>query len=579
MRSLRNRIIVLFGLLLSVAGLFTGLLIRQAAYHPISEDLSQDVTRVANQLKQRISKGIDQSIEEQAKILSDSVKAPLTLFDSRGAVVVDTGPGRDHDAFSRSPEVKAALAGNEEQHYLDIRGDTLYAAYPIIEDGTVQGAVRLRFDLAETKRFLNQVWFSLGGGMLILFIGGSLAGSWLVNRAVERVDAYTRSALILAENNLYPGFSADGQDEVGRLGKAMGRMVESMQQQIRTIRSSEQRLIGIFDTMESGILMVDPSGKISLTNRTFEQLTGIRASEVMGKEYKQVANPVKLGTLIEECLQSGERVIGEIPIYFPEERILEARLTPMWAEKEGMGVVAVILDMTAIRRLENLRTDFVANVSHELKTPVTSLRGFAETLLDGALEDPKTAREFLEIIYRESVRLERLIEDLLNLSRIESKQMTLQMKQVPVDQLIDATVQTLQKEIEMRGLRLQVEVPDRFYVTVDPDRFHQILLNLLSNAMSYTLEGGITVQAGRGPTHWWLRVRDTGIGIPEEDVPRIFERFYRVDKARSRESGGTGLGLAIVKHLVDVHRGEISVASKVNEGTTVTLSFPLSEDD
>lgn len=578
MRSLRNRILFLLGFLFLVAGLFTGLLIREATLTPLGNSLSQKGNQIAHTWEQIVGDKTDLQLDKEITRLSHSVQARVIVYNSQGETVVDSGQSWGESEI-RTSDVKVLLATEGEEPYIHLVGNYLYGTFPLLHEKKVTGALQLVQDVRETRGYLTQVWISLAGGMAILFIGSGMIVWRMMNQGTQRIKGYTHSALILAENNLYPGFSAYGHDEVGRLGRAISRMVTSMQQEIRRVRSSEQRLISIFDTMESGLLMVDPKGEIRLANRTFERLTGLRSSDIIGKTYSQITNPTQLIPLIEECVQSETRITGEIRSYFPEERILEARLSPMWAETEGMGVVVVIFDVTAIRHLEKVRTDFVANVSHELKTPVTSLRGFAETLLDGALDDPNTAREFLEIIHRESVRLERLIEDLLNLSHIESKKITLHLTKIPVDQLIDQTVQTLKKQLQQCGLTLKISIPESFLVTVDPDRFHQILLNILSNAINYTVQGGITIEAGRDSDRWWLRITDTGLGIPKEDLPRIFERFYRVDKDRSRASGGTGLGLAIVKHLVEVHQGEISVESEIKKGTNVTLSFPFLDEN
>jgi two-component system, OmpR family, phosphate regulon sensor histidine kinase PhoR len=270
----------------------------------------------------------------------------------------------------------------------------------------------------------------------------------------------------------------------------------------------------------------------------------------------------------------------EIQIYFPEERMLEANLAPMWVERNGVGVVVVLHDLTAIRRLEQLRKDFVANVSHELKTPITSIRGFSETLLDGAMGDPDTCREFLQIINEESLRLQRLIGELLDLSKIESKQINLKRERIRIDQMVQSVMKTMEERFRAKQQAWSVKIAEPFEVEVDKDRFRQILLNLLSNASNYTPPGGrITVEVEKSDESWLCKVSDTGIGIPKEDLPRVFERFYRVDKARARDSGGTGLGLAIVKHLVEAHQGEIEVTSQIGQGTTFTLSFPMTKKD
>ncbi|MGA9172993.1 MAG: ATP-binding protein, partial [Thermoactinomyces sp.] len=361
---------------------------------------------------------------------------------------------------------------------------------------------------------------------------------------------------------------------------AINRMSHSLQKQMETIRKSERRLNSVIESMESGLIMVDPTGKVSLANRAFERMFSMPAADLIGHSYKKLSYPYDLSALITECAETGLRLRKEIHLYYPEERMLQAHLTPMWVEKNGVGVVVVFHDLTAIRRLEQLRKDFVANVSHELKTPITSIRGFAETLLDGAMNDRKTCEEFLQIIHEESLRLQRLIRDLLDLSRIESKQVHLKTEEISVESLIHSAQKMVKDQVHMKGQTLTVDIPEPFSVEVDPDRFRQILLNLLTNAIHYTPAGGnITVAARRRESDWQLIVKDSGIGIPEKDLPRIFERFYRVDKARARNSGGTGLGLAIVKHLVEVHQGEIQVESKVGQGTSFILTFPLSLSD
>ncbi|MGA8941133.1 MAG: phosphate regulon sensor histidine kinase PhoR, partial [Thermoactinomyces sp.] len=380
----------------------------------------------------------------------------------------------------------------------------------------------------------------------------------------------------IARKKFHRRVRADSQDEIAYLGQAINRMAHSLQNQMETIRKSERNLNSIIESMESGLLMIDATGKISLANRSFERMFGIPQSDLVGRSFKQLTYPYDISSLITECAESNIRITKEIPLYYPEERILEAYLTPMWVEKNGVGVVVVFHDLTAIRRLEQLRKDFVANVSHELKTPITSIRGFAETLLDGAMEDADTSREFLRIIHEESLRLQRLIGDLLDLTQIESKQTPLKVSKVPVASLLQSVRKMVQDQVESKGQSLSVEMDHPFEVEVDKDRLRQILLNLLSNAMNYTPQGGqIKVRATKSSSHFCLEISDTGIGIPEQDLPRIFERFYRVDKARARDSGGTGLGLAIVKHLVEEHHGHIDVKSKVGEGTTFTLTFPL----
>ncbi|MEX2415359.1 MAG: ATP-binding protein, partial [Paenibacillaceae bacterium] len=289
--------------------------------------------------------------------------------------------------------------------------------------------------------------------------------------------------------------------------------------------------------------------------------------------------------LIRECMNSNEHIRDDLLFYYPEERVLEANLLPMTVNDEYSGIVIVLHDITAIRRLERMRSEFVANVSHELRTPITAIKGFAETLLSGAMNDKETAMSFLQIIHDESNRLNRLIEDTLALSKIESKRVPMQFTPIDMGLFIGKTVEMVRQEADRRKIEVEQSIVGHVFIEADEDRLRQIMINLLSNAITYTPEGGhvnVIVQPfsiGNDTSTENEKVRiivkDTGMGIPKKDIPRIFERFYRVDKARSRSSGGTGLGLSIVKHLVELHRGTVKVESTVGVGTRFIIELPM----
>lgn len=267
-------------------------------------------------------------------------------------------------------------------------------------------------------------------------------------------------------------------------------------------------------------------------------------------------------------------------MYYPDQRILDAHLAPyLGANGEIKGIITVLHDITDIRRLEKMRSEFVANVSHELKTPITSLKGFAETLLDGAMYDPEIAKSFLTIIHDESERLHRLITDILHLSKIEQHQLPFHPEPLNVTGVIYETIDTIQEEINKKQLTIKLPNQKPVIIDAEKDRLQQIILNLVANAVTYTPDKG-TIEIGivEKDDQIELTVKDTGIGISKEELPRIFERFYRVDKARSRNSGGTGLGLAIVKHLVESHHGSIQVDSEEGKGTLFTITLPKKQN-
>jgi two-component system phosphate regulon sensor histidine kinase PhoR len=581
MRSLRAKITGSFLLLIGCSvlgtGIFVALLLKSSYLDSLTGRLTKEGKMIAETIEWEKSLKDPRKFQRQANIYGQTLGARVTFFDAEGVVLGDSAEGKKLIGKS-FPEVKRDLINLNGEPTV-IQNDLLHATLPVVRNGKVLGAIRVSMDLEEVNQSLEKVWLSLAGGLIIAYSLAAFFSSRIAGGVTRPLEEITQVAVDIAQKRIHKRVQQTGNDEIARLGQAINRMAHSLQKQMETIRKSERRLGSIIESMESGLIMVDSTGRVSLANRAFERMFGVPAADIIGVSYKRLTYPYDLTALITECAESGSRIRKEIHLFYPEERMLEANLAPMWVEKNGVGVVIVFHDLTAIRRLEQLRRDFVANVSHELKTPITSILGFAETLLDGALNDPDTCREFLKIIHDESLRLQRLIGDLLDLARIESKKLQLNLKSVSVDSLIQSAVKTIEDQIRAKGQRLEVRIAESFEIEVDPDRFRQIILNLLSNAMTYTPQGGsITLEVSREQHRFVLQVSDTGVGIPPEDLPRIFERFYRVDKARSRDSGGTGLGLAIVKHLVEVHHGEIEVQSKVGKGTIFTLSFPLKQD-
>jgi two-component system phosphate regulon sensor histidine kinase PhoR len=376
------------------------------------------------------------------------------------------------------------------------------------------------------------------------------------------------------------------KDEIGRLGEAINTMADSLQLQMNRIQEDESRLKSVLENMMSGVVMIDREDQIVVMNRSAEDFLGFSTDELLGKKFYEAKQQFEFTQLIHECIEKREHIRDEMIFYFPEERILEVNVSPMsQSDEDWAGVLIVLHNITAVRRLERMRSEFVANVSHELKTPIAAVKGFAETLLAGALNDKEIAKSFLQIIFDESERLNRLIGDILELSKIESKRIPLQFSPVEMKSLIERSLHMMRSEADKKHISFDMQVDEDIYIEADEDRLRQILINLLSNGISYTPEGGkvkVIVEPIHSPTDRddeYERVRmiisDSGIGIPKKDLPRIFERFYRVDKARSRETGGTGLGLSIAKIIIALHKGEITIDSKEDEGTEIKVCFPL----
>ncbi len=413
------------------------------------------------------------------------------------------------------------------------------------------------------------------------------AVSYRIARSVTRpLERMTSAAKRMANMDYEIRVPDAGRDEVSELARALNAMAASLQDQVDEIRQNEIRLQSVLDNMASGVVMIGPDGRVKLYNRSAEQLLGSTTRERVGRSYSEAKQQYELLQLIREALQNHEPLHEELTVYYPEERLLEVNIVPMSMSEESddPGLLLVLQDVTAIRRLERMRSEFVANVSHELKTPVAAVKGFAETLLAGAVNDPETAHSFLTIIHDESERLNRLIGDILELSKIESRRSPLQFSPVDVRAFLERLMEFMSTEATKKNIALDLQAEEELFVEADEDRLGQIILNLLQNGINYTPEGGtVRVKAefveGTDPEGGDVRVRitvsDTGIGIPKKDLPRIFERFYRVDKARSRSSGGTGLGLSIVKHLAELHHGSIRVESTVGVGSHFILELPL----
>lgn len=365
--------------------------------------------------------------------------------------------------------------------------------------------------------------------------------------------------------------------ELTALTTQMGETARTLRDQLYSLWVEKGQLEAMLAHMGEGVLLLDPKGRILMLNPAAERIFGVNRDEVRGRNHLEITHNFELEQRLQKVLQAGEPEAVEFTRARPQEQVLEARLAPVYRGEERVGALMVIHDITRFRRLERMRTEFVANVSHELRTPLTALRGFTETLLEGADEDPQTRRHFLSIMRKEADRLTALIEDLLDLSRLESGRLKVKLAEVALAELCADVVERLRPRAEQGGISLHLELPaDLPSVRGDRDRLAQVLVNLVDNGIKYTPRGGeVRVTAQPEESAVRVLVRDTGIGIPRADLSRVFERFYRVDKARSRASGGTGLGLSIVKHIVEAHNGQLAVESEPGQGSTFSFTVPI----
>ncbi len=486
------------------------------------------------------------------------------------------------DNHLNRPEVMAALGGEvgrEIRYSNTLDRNMLYVALPVMAGGRLLGVVRTSVAATALDRTLRGLYLRIAGGGLLVALAVSLVSLGVSRRIARPLEEMRRGADRFAHGELGQPLPVTGAEEVAGLAEALNRMAGQLDDRLGTVVRQRNEQEAVLASMVEGVLAVDRGERILRLNGAAEQLLGVTSAEATGRPIQEAVRKTDLQRFVTRALESEDPVEADIVLRSAgEERFLQAHGTMLRdAQGEQIGALIVLNDVTRLRRLENMRKDFVANVSHELKTPITAIKGSVETLLDGALSDPESARRFLQIIARQGDRLNLIIDDLLTLSRIEQEadRREIALQRTPLQEVLRAAVQACSVAAAGRKVLIDLEVPEGLEVQVNPALLEQAVINLIDNAVKYSpADTRVRVEAEASGEGVSVRVRDQGCGIPREHLPRLFERFYRVDKARSRKAGGTGLGLAIVKHIVQAHGGRIEVESAPGEGSTFTILLP-----
>lgn len=413
--------------------------------------------------------------------------------------------------------------------------------------------------------------------VLINYIAILISIQTIYTSYIKPINKANKAIGQIASGNYHARFHHSANNIVGDLSTQINTLSRNLREISFQEQMKSEQLSTIIDNTENGLILINDKGYINLVNRKFIKLFGKTPKEYIGYLYYDVLENEVFHKTVQNAFLYEKNIKEEFSIYLGiNKHYFEIQGVPIFNDSNRLkGAVVVIHDITELKKLEIMRKDFVANVSHELRTPITSIRGFSETLLEGELTDKEAIEQFLKIIYNESDRMQLLIEDLLTLSRLEDENFHLVLNKFNIMELINEILPTMTLKMKEKQLKFNSSIEKNLEMKADKEKTKQILINLLDNAIHYTPQGGevsLTVNATSEYVH--IKVSDTGIGIENEALPRVFERFYRVDKARSRNTGGTGLGLAIVKHIVEVHDGKIEIDSEVNKGTNVHVYLP-----
>jgi two-component system phosphate regulon sensor histidine kinase PhoR len=499
-----------------------------------------------------------------------------------GEVVAESQAAPEElERHSDRPEFKAAVAGEVGRAIREsatLGTEMMYVALPVEEDGRAVAVVRTSMSLSHIDDAMDGVYRSVLLTAVLVAIVAAAIG-WYVSRRIARPMREVREgAERFAAGDFTHKLAVPATEEFAGVAESLNRMADELDEKLGAITRERNEREAVLESMVEGVLAVDPELRILTLNTAAAELLGVDPVEVQGASIEEAVRNPDLQRVVAAAVSGQGPVEVDLTVHVGgREQFLQASGALLHAQGgEVVGAVVVLNDVTRLRRLEAVRRDFVANVSHELKTPVTSIKGFAETLVDGAIDDPAAARRFLKIIAGQADRLNSIIEDLLALSSLEEGTgRDVDLQETRLGDVLAVAVDVCAPKAEAKGIALLVECPQGLYVDANPPLLEQAVVNLLDNAVKYSPDGTtVRVTAAPDDGEVVIVVSDEGQGVPREHLPRLFERFYRVDKARSRDLGGTGLGLSIVKHVTQVHGGHVSVDSVVGRGSTFRIHLP-----
>jgi two-component system, OmpR family, phosphate regulon sensor histidine kinase PhoR len=578
-RSIRWRIGIVFAVLIiaciSGLGAYLSHLTRGDHLDTLRTQLTDQARLIGDISAPYFAGNQTDSPDALAKRLGEQIGARITIINKDGVVLGDSEEDpATMDNHANRPEVIEALSkgtGSSIRYSATLGYNMMYVAVPITSNGGVVGVARVALPLTQIDKSLQHLNNVIISGAVIAAVIAILLAFQILRITTEPIKKLTFLSRKVAEGELGQEIQITSRDEVGELARAFNQMAARLKEMVALITNERDRMATILSNIDDAILMVDGDSKITTMNRAAENIFQISEKKALGHTFIEIVRDHELNELLQHCLSTRKQQTGAVEIKL-KKQFLSTIATPL--QGDG-GCLVHIQDLTELRRLEMIRQDFISNISHELRTPIASVKALAETLNEGAIEDPSVAKDFLSRINVEVDKLAQMVQELGELSHIESGEAPLQKKPVNIAGAIGHAVDRLRAQADRAELNLDFVIPSTLpEVMADEARVEQVLVNIIHNAIKFTPSGGrISISAKARDNDILVSVSDTGVGIPADDLPRIFERFYKADKSRS--GGGTGLGLAIAKHIVEAHGGRIWAESVEGRGSTFNFTLPL----
>jgi len=541
--------------------------------------LRENLLTQARLIADGIPLSLEGNLDDLCRKYKEKTGARITIIDSLGRVAGDSDESSEKmENHMGRPEIKEASlnsAGSSIRFSSTLQKDFFYLA-AALDSNAEKGFLRLSVPLHDLDKAISDVRKQIALASITALFIAILMGLFQTKKITKSIEEIAKFSREIRSGNFKARLFLREKGEIGELAGNINDMAHELKTMLERSREEKHRMEEILRNMSDGLMLIENNGNILLCNAAAKKFFGIE-SDAEGRPLIETLRNAELAVIIKKALAAEETVSQEIEVMYPREFSLLATAVPFYYPPERKNASSIVLslhDITRLKQLEAVRKDFIANVSHEIKTPITAIKGFTDTLLEGAIDDKENASRFLQTIKNHSERLNSLVSDLLTLSSIELGDVRIEKQNVDINNLTDTVLITLMDKAKSKGLFLKKSFPPEISeIYADKNRLMQILLNLVDNGIKFTESGSVTIGIEKANEHVILFVEDTGAGIPKRHLSRLGERFYRVDRSRSRELGGTGLGLAIVKHLVKAHGWEMNIESAEGKGTKVRISL------